>query len=88
MASQQHESPPVFIRRKGIKPKKAQRQQDYFIQGLPGIGPGLAHRLLFHFKTIDQIVLADIKSLEKVEGIGKEKAAKLFNFFRSGSCVF
>lgn len=84
MASQQHERPPVFIRRKGIKPKKLQRQHHFFIQGLPGIGPALAHRLLLHFETIEQIVLADIKSLEKVEGIGKEKAAKLFKFFRLG----
>ena len=84
MASQQYKSPPVFIRRKGIKPKKAQRQQDYFVQGLPGIGPGLAHRLLLHFKTIEQIVLADIKSLEKVEGIGKVKAATLYKFLWMG----
>lgn len=85
MASQQYENPPVFIRRKGIKPKKAQRQQHYVVQGLPGIGPALAHRLLVHFKTIEQIILADVKSLEKVEGIGKVKAIKLFKFFRSGS---
>jgi len=82
MASKQHESPPVFIRRKGIKPKKAQKQQHYLVEGLPGIGPALAHRLLLHFKTIEQIILADVKSLEKVEGIGKNKAAKLFKFFR------
>ena len=82
MASKQHESPTVFIRRKGIKPKKAQKQQHYLVEGLPGIGPALAHRLLLHFKTIEQIILADVKSLEKVEGIGKNKAAKLFKFFR------
>ncbi len=84
MASQKYDNPPVFIRRKGIKPKKIQRQQHYFVQGLPGIGPALAHRLLLHFKTIERIVLADIKSLEKVEGIGKEKAATLYQFLRLG----
>ena len=85
MASKQHENPPVFIRRQGIKPKKAQKQQHYLVQGLPGIGSALAHRLLLHFKTIEQIILADVKSLKKVEGIGKNKAAKLFKFFRSES---
>jgi Fanconi anemia group M protein len=85
MASKQHKSPPVFIRRKGIKPKKAHKQQHYLVEGLPGIGSALAHRLLVHFKTIEQIILADVKSLEKVEGIGKVKAIKLFKFFRSGS---
>lgn len=83
MASQKYESPPIFIRRKGLKPKKAQRQQHYVVQGFPGIGPVLAHKLLLDFKTIEQIILTDAKLLEKVEGIGKVKAAELFKFFRS-----
>ena len=83
MASNQQSSPPVFIHHKSLKPKKKQNQAHFFIQGLPGIGPGLAQRLLTHFKTIEQIILADIKTLEKVEGIGKAKAAALYGFFRN-----
>ena len=83
-ASKQNINSPGFIRRSGIKPKNRQRQQHYFIQSLPGIGPALAHRLLAHFSTIEKIVFADIKSLEKVEGIGKTKATNLFKFFRTG----
>ena len=82
MAASKQENPPVFIRRKGIKPKKLQRQQHYILQGLPGVGPALAYRLLHHFKTIERIVLADVKSLEQIEGIGKNKAEAIFNFFR------
>lgn len=84
MASKQQINPPVFIRKTGKKPKKMQKQQHYFVQSLPYVGPALAHRLLAHFSTIEQIILADISSLEKVEGIGKTKAAKLFEFFRLG----
>ena len=83
MASQQHLKPPVLLRKKGIKPKKLQRQQDFLLQSLPGIGPELANRLLLHFKTIERIVRADVKALKKVEGIGKSKAETLHLFFRN-----
>ncbi len=82
MASKKLVNPPVFIRRKGVKPRKIQRQQHYLIQGLPGIGPALACRLLLNFKTIEQIVLADVRSLANVEGIGKNKATAIYDFFR------
>lgn len=83
MASKQNLNPPVFVHRTGKKPKYKQSQQHYFVQNFPSIGPALARRLLAHFNTIEQIIMADIKSLEQVEGIGKTKAAKLYDFFRS-----
>ncbi|MDP2721229.1 MAG: ERCC4 domain-containing protein [Bacteroidales bacterium] len=82
MASEQQLNPPFFIRKMGKKPKKEQKQQHYLIQTLPGIGPALAQRLLAHFNSIEQIVLADMDSLIKVEGVGKQKAKRLFEFFR------
>ena len=82
MASKQQINAPVFIRRTGKKPKRIQKQQHYIVQSLPGVGPELAQRLLAHFNSIEQVVLADASSLEKVEGIGKTKAVKLFEFFR------
>ena len=81
-ASKQQFDPPVFIRRSGKKPKRAQKQQHYFVQSMPGIGPELAQKLLAHFNTIEKIIVADVKSLQKVEGIGKIKAVKLYEFFR------
>ena len=83
MASNQHNNPPVFISGKTTVARKKQNQMHFFIQGLPGVGPALAQRLLAHFNTIEQMVLADIKTLEKVEGIGKTKATKLYDLFRS-----
>ncbi len=85
MASQQNLHPTGLLRKKGIKPKKLQRQQDFLLQSLPGIGPELANRLLLHFKTIEQIVIADVKALKKVEGIGKSKAEAIHAFFRFSS---
>lgn len=82
MASKQQINPPSFIRLTGKKPKKMQKQQHYFVQSMPGVGTELAHRLLVHFGTIEKIVLSDIISLQKLEGIGKVKAAKLYEFFR------
>lgn len=82
MASKQDINPPNFIRRSGKKPKKKQSQQHYLVQSLPGMGPVLAHNLLAHFNTIEQIILADIKTLIEVDGIGKTKASNLFAFFR------
>jgi len=83
MASKQNINPPIFIRRNGKKPKRKQYQQHYFIESLPGVGPALANKLLAHFNTIEQIILADIKALSEIEGIGKIKATNLFTFFRT-----
>ncbi len=85
MALNQHNNPPVFISGRATVLRKKQNQMHFFIQGLPGVGPALAQRLLAHFGTIEQMVLADTKTLENVEGIGKTKATKLYDLFRSRS---
>ncbi|MCF6170289.1 MAG: helix-hairpin-helix domain-containing protein [Bacteroidales bacterium] len=85
MALNQHNNPPVFIARKATVPRKKQNQMHFFIEGLPGVGPALAQRLLAYFSTIEQMILADIKTLKNVEGIGKTKATKLYDLFRSKS---
>ena len=40
------------------------------LQGLPGVGPDRAVRLLGHFGSIEKIVTAAGDDLERVEGIG------------------
>lgn len=83
MSAMHQTESPIYIRRTGIKPKKLQRQQHYFVQGIPGVGSELAQRLLVHFGTIEKIVTSDIKKLLLVDGIGKAKATRLYEFFRS-----
>lgn len=54
----------------GGRPKGKRRQQLRMLQGLPGIGPDRAVRLLDHFGSIEKIVAAAGDDLERVEGIG------------------
>jgi Fanconi anemia group M protein len=65
--------------------RKSYGSQVFFLQGLSTIGPQLAKRLLNHFGSITSIANATAKDFQAVEGIGKQKASKLFEFFRRGS---
>ena len=82
MAAIQNTHQSDFIKRKGKKPKKVSRQQHYFVQSLPMVGPVLAYRLLDHFGSIEKMVQAKAKELQQIDGVGKRKAAVLFDFFR------
>ena len=82
MAARQETHSHYFVRKSSKKPKKKQNQQHHLIQAIPGVGPPLAHNLLAHFNTIENIVHADVGTLLEVEGIGKKKAERLFYFFR------
>ena len=56
------------------KPKFFPELQQFFIEGLPGIGPVAAKALLKQFGSPAKILSADIKELQAVEGIGPKKA--------------
>lgn len=43
--------------------------------GVRGTGRSMSRRIARHFATMDRIVAADAESLQRVDGIGKEKAA-------------
>ena len=49
----------------------------YVLQGLPNIGPKLAHRLLLRFKTIRNVFTSTVADLKDVEGIGEKKAKEI-----------
>jgi Fanconi anemia group M protein len=57
-----------------IKPKSFSDQQQFFVEGLPGIGPNMAKALLKHFGTPAKIVGAGVEELQKVEGVGTKRA--------------
>jgi len=61
----------------GYRPKSHHRRQLYLIQGLPGVGPALAKRLLASFGSVRAICCADKDALCKVEGIGPGRAEKI-----------
>lgn len=63
--------------RGGYRPKRLKTRQLYILQGLPGVGPMLAKRLLEHFGSITGVVNASITELAKVEGLGEASAGKI-----------
>lgn len=65
------------LKRVGRKPKRMQIRKLYLLQGLPGIGPRMAKRMLEYFGSVEKVFAADEQELTRVEGIGKKKAAKI-----------
>ena len=49
------------------------------LQGLPGVGPALANRLLVHFGSVKRVITADQGLLAQVRGIGPKKAERIRN---------
>lgn len=63
--------------RPGRCPDALQKAQTYVLQGLPGIGPRLALRLLEHFGTVEAVMSASRECLRSVPGIGARKAERI-----------
>lgn len=59
------------------KPKSLSDAQQFFIEGLPAVGPSLAKALLRHFKTPKKIINATEEDLKKVEKLGPKKAKQI-----------
>ncbi len=53
-------------------------QQQYILEGLPGISAKMARRLLSHFHSIKGIFNASEEKLREVKGIGKKMAKGIF----------
>jgi Fanconi anemia group M protein len=56
------------------KPQLLDEAQQFFVEGLPQIGPETARALLKHFKSPKNIVVAEESDLKNVDGIGEKKA--------------
>lgn len=59
------------------KPKRLASRRLFLLQGLPGVGPAVAQRMLGHFGSIERIFTADVTALTEVRGIGPKKAAHI-----------
>lgn len=66
-----------LLKRYDRKPKRLASRKLYMLQGLPGVGPALAHRLLLEFGSVERVVTADEEALMRVRGVGREKAARI-----------
>jgi Fanconi anemia group M protein len=54
-------------------------EQEFIVSGLPTVSNKLSRRLLKKFKTPKKVFSASESALQKVEGIGKEKAKKIWD---------
>lgn len=63
--------------RPGYRPRGKYARQIYILQGLPGIGPGRARRLLERFGSVEAVMKAGIEDLQSVTGIGKRVADRI-----------
>jgi len=63
--------------RPGYRPKGRRARQLFLLQGLPGVGPERAARLLERFGSVQAVVTASVDDLATVDGIGERTAAKM-----------
>ena len=63
--------------RPGYRPRGKRARQLFILQGLPGIGPQRARRLLERFSTVESVMVARSNELARVPGIGKWIAGKI-----------
>jgi len=69
-----------LVRFSNYKPKRIKNHRLKFLQGLPKTGTVTASRLLDHFGSIENVINADVKALQEVNGIGKVVAEKIREF--------
>lgn len=65
------------LKRYDRKPKRHASRKLYVLQGLPGVGPALASRLLIEFGSVERVLTADEAALACVRGVGRKKAARI-----------
>lgn len=70
------------VQRHGYRPKGKRKRQLYILQGLPGIGPSRAERLLDTFGTIQGVCNANSEQLAEVFGIGRRIAENMERIIR------
>lgn len=64
-----------IVKRMGRKPRRVQAQKFYFLEGLPGIGPRMAKRILEYLGSVEGVITANEQELACVKGIGRKKAS-------------
>ena len=63
--------------RPGWRPRGKLARQLFILQGLPGIGPERARRLLAHFNSVEAVITARAEDLSSVSGIGTQLAERI-----------
>ena len=66
--------------RSDYRPRRLKTRKLFFLQGLPGIGPQIAQRLMAEFGSLGKVLSASVEELEKIRGVGAETARNLRHF--------
>jgi len=83
IAEHRIQPPSPFVARHEYKPKRLASRRLHVLEGLPGVGPALARRLLSRFATVEEVMMADEEELASVPGIGGRKAAVIRKVLQS-----
>jgi len=70
----------VAFRRGKVAPGRGEAL--FAIEGLPGVGPTTAIKILNHFRSVHAFVNASIEELRAIPGLGPKKAERIFNSVR------
>lgn len=62
---------------RGGKPKDYRLIAQYLVEGLPGIGPTSAQKLINHFGSAGEVFAAPVEKLCEVRGLGKKTAERI-----------
>ena len=65
------------VLRHGYRPKNKQKRQLFILQGLPGVGPERAERLLARFGSVEAAISASSSELQSINSFGKSVADKI-----------
>lgn len=65
------------VPRHGYRPRGRRARQIFILQGLPGIGPELARRLLARFGSVEAVMNSSTEDLQSVTGIGSGTAENI-----------
>lgn len=77
LADQTSQRRDQILRRFDRKPKRLASRRLFVLQGLPGVGPAIARRLLHQFGSVEGAIAADEAALTAVRGLGPRKARQI-----------
>jgi ERCC4-type nuclease len=63
--------------RGGYRPRSKRARQLFILQGLPGVGPRRAQRLLERFGSVEAVIKARMEDLGVISGIGERTARQI-----------
>ena len=87
LARQARRSAQGGLPRPGYRPKGRRARQLFLLQGLPGVGPERAARLLERFGSVQAIMTASAADLATVDGIGEKTAARMRRIIEAPAAV-